>query len=101
MKTIKMQCKNCGGNLEFETDMNREFIFCRYCGEKLLVDKEETTLNYNDGARIKEAEVQESINKMTLDAIVDDRRRTHLLIVLGVEWGLIVIIGIVIFCLLK
>ena len=99
MKMIKVNCKGCGATLK--VDSNREFIFCEHCGNKILIDKEETTYNYNNGARIKEAEVNETLGKMSFFAHAENRNRTHLLAILGIEWGLIIIVGMVIIYLLK
>lgn len=99
MKTIQMKCSSCGANLEADSDQN--IIFCKYCGAKLMVDKEETTINYNNGAKIKDAEVRESLGKMSFFANAENRNRTHLMVILGVEWSLIFIIGMVIIGLLK
>ena len=82
-------------------DSEREFLFCEHCGTKLLIDKEETTVNYNDGARIKEAEVNETLGKIGFFANAENRNRTHLLGILAAEWAIIFIIGMVIIALLK
>ena len=99
MKMINIKCTGCGANLS--VDSNREFLFCEHCGTKLMVDKEEQTVNYNDGAKIKEAEVKETLGKMSFFANAENRNRTHLLAILGAEWSLIFIIGMIIFALLK
>ena len=58
MKLINMQCKNCGA--ELQVDSERKQIFCSYCGIKLLLDDESINITnrFVDEARIKEAEVR-------------------------------------------
>ena len=73
MKLVRMRCPNCNATLEF--DIEGKTSFCQYCGEKLLLDDEKITINYNetkthrtvDEARIKEAEVRRDIRMKELN----------------------------------
>ncbi len=60
MKLIKQICPNCGAQISI--DPGRGQAFCQYCGTRLLIDDESTTINVNqriiDEARLKEAEVR-------------------------------------------
>ena len=68
MKTLfELKCPSCGANLDYEEGM--EFIFCKYCGIKILLNDENTyTLKNIDYAEIERAKneskrinIQESI----------------------------------------
>ena len=56
MKTISLNCPNCGGELEVDSD--KEFCFCLHCGNKILLDngKRETVHRIIDEAKLKELE---------------------------------------------
>lgn len=49
MKIVKMECPNCGANLDFER--GKQIMFCPYCGVKLYIDdgvkRSEQTININ------------------------------------------------------
>ena len=59
MELIKMKCQSCGANLEVDPD--REFMFCKYCGEKQLINDGTSRVEINnvirDEAQIKHEEV--------------------------------------------
>ena len=57
---VKLQCPNCGANLEVKEDA--KFCFCMYCGTKILLNNEnERTVRIIDEARIKEAELNHDL----------------------------------------
>ena len=58
MKLIRLNCSNCGAQLELDAD--RKQAFCTYCGAKLLLDDESIHITNRiiDEARLKEAEVR-------------------------------------------
>jgi len=105
MKIFDIKCPGCGATMEAEE--GHKFMFCKYCGEKVMLDNEATrieieeTLNVNDNARIKEADVTENIAKMSLSAGSEAKNRSQLLAILFVLWALIIIVGIIIVVLLK
>lgn len=45
MKLHVLKCPECNSNIEIEED--RSFWYCQYCGCKILVDDEVTTINKN------------------------------------------------------
>ena len=45
MKLVKLECPNCKAPLEIDQD--RLFVFCQYCGTKILLDDEEQRININ------------------------------------------------------
>ena len=40
MKLVKLQCPSCGANLSNDIPEDMKYIFCLYCGQKMLVDDE-------------------------------------------------------------
>ena len=46
MKLIKLQCENCGGTLEVNTEKTE--VICPYCDAKLLVDDEALHIKFDD-----------------------------------------------------
>ena len=79
MYTIHVKCPHC--NSEYDVNPEKETIFCMECGSKIVIEKTKTeyTINYNrtnsdsytyrkiDDARIREADVQESIRLRELE----------------------------------
>ncbi len=57
-KLIKMRCPSCNGQLNFSTD--KDFCFCPFCGEKILIDDgTQTTINITrDEAEIEKQKVR-------------------------------------------
>ena len=57
-KLVQMRCPNCNGRLDLSTD--KDFCFCPYCGEKILItDDAKTTININrDEAEIEKQKVR-------------------------------------------
>ena len=72
MKTISLKCPDCGADLkDLCIEEGRTFCFCQYCGGKILFDDETVRISIKyekqDTARIKEAEVKESIRIRELE----------------------------------
>lgn len=59
MKLVNLKCPECGAQLK--VDPNREFVYCEYCGTKILLDKEEKITRTIDEAEIRRAETEEKI----------------------------------------
>ena len=51
MKTIKLKCDNCGGELEVNTEQDK--IFCQYCGAKVLIDDDASELRRVEDAKLQ------------------------------------------------
>ena len=76
MKVKKFACPYCNAGIEADTS-GREFVFCNYCGQKILLDdeKREVTINkninnnktiqkrYTDDAEVIKARNEEKENK--------------------------------------
>ena len=79
MDTVHVKCPHC--NSEYEIAVNKPVVFCMDCGSQIIVDhhNNEYTVNYNrntndnytyrkiDDARIREADVKESIRLRELE----------------------------------
>lgn len=67
MKTkIELVCPKCGAHLS--VDANREFLFCEYCGVKILLNDENTyTIRKIDEAKIKKVEADQIIRLKELE----------------------------------
>ena len=37
MNKLSFKCPQCGGNLDVDED--REFVFCQFCGHKIMLDQ--------------------------------------------------------------
>ena len=61
MRLIKLECPDCGANLEIPEGHHQ--FFCQYCCRKILIDEEinkaEIVHIYRDEAKLKELELQE------------------------------------------
>lgn len=70
IQTITMVCPSCGATLKTTSD--REFLFCEYCGTKVMVDNNAVRLQFHikktDEAKIREIEAREAIEKKRIEA---------------------------------
>lgn len=53
MKMIRLECQNCGGMMDADTDAKT--AVCPYCGMKTLLDDETINIRYIDEAKVIEA----------------------------------------------
>lgn len=65
-------CTHCGANLDFD-DKNRDFIFCQYCGTKIMLDDYRSTYRYVDAAKVKQAETEQIIKLRQLEIAEKDK----------------------------
>jgi len=69
MQLNALQCKECGANINIETN-KQKIVFCSYCGTKHFIDDESLNINVNykkeDVARVKESEHKVKIREMEL-----------------------------------
>lgn len=100
MKTlIRLNCPSCGASLEVKED--REFIFCQYCGTKILInDENKFTYRYIDDAEIKRAETDQYIRLKQLEMeekkIIDNKKAIKTKIIISL---ILLTVGIVIIAL--
>lgn len=96
MKTlIKMNCPSCDASLEVEK--NQKFVFCEYCGTKVIVnDENEYTYRNVDEAAMKRAETERLIQlkEMEMEAKKQNGRKA-LIIFWAAATVLLLITGIV------
>lgn len=76
MKLINLKCPEC--NAELKVNPDREFIYCEYCGTKILLDKEEKITRTIDEAEIRKAEAEEKIKIKEIES--DEKKHKYLLI---------------------
>ncbi len=102
MKVYHVECPSCGGIIETEKD--RKFLFCTYCGKKIYIDDEvkriEITRNYNthktytDEARIKESEVRNQIHQRNMEKEKKDDKVALLIFIFSIVFMIICFISI-------
>lgn len=83
-KLIKMRCPSCNGQLDFSTD--KDFCFCPFCGEKILIDDgTQTTINITrDEAEIEKQKVRLEEIRLKHELEKDkDETKTGMIISLG------------------
>ncbi|WP_303788010.1 hypothetical protein [Ruminococcus flavefaciens] len=66
MRTLK--CTNCNASLSIQDD-NRDFAFCEYCGNKIMLDDYRSTQRIVDEAKRKQAETEKEITMKQLELI--------------------------------
>ena len=67
-----VKCPECGANLSIEE--GREKVFCSYCGTQIIITNEnERVYRHVDEARIKEAEVNQTLELKRLE--LEERKR--------------------------
>lgn len=64
MRNIK--CSNCGAGITAQDD-NRDFIYCQYCGSKIMLDDYRETHRIVDEAAIKHEESEEKVRLRILE----------------------------------
>lgn len=72
MKLINLKCPEC--NAPLKVDPNREFIYCEYCGAKILLDKEEKVSRTIDEAEVRKAEAEEKIRIEEIKAKSNEKK---------------------------
>lgn len=77
MKLIKMKCPDCNATLN--VDPQREFMYCEYCGTKIMLDKEEKVKRIVNEAEIRRAEAKERIEMAKLNKKELSKRESDLI----------------------
>ena len=60
-------CPNCKANLCFDENNHREFMYCEFCGAKVLLDDYRSSHHIVDEAKIKQAETDRIIKLKKLE----------------------------------
>lgn len=99
MKTLlELKCPSCAAQLSVEDD--REFIFCQYCGTKILVsDENKYTYRHIDDADIKRAETERMVQLKEME--LEEKKqggRKALIILWAAGTALIFLVGIILIC---
>ena len=89
------KCPECGAELEIKDD-NRDFLFCQYCGTKIMLDNYRSTQRIIDEARIKEAETQRDIQMKEMEySHSSEQYNSQLKTILTKVWvGLIILVAV-------
>lgn len=67
-------CPNCNGELEVDVE-GRDFIFCQYCGSKILLQNENEHIYHTiDEAKIKHAETEQLVELKKLEMAEKQRQ---------------------------
>ncbi len=70
---IKLQCPNCGANLDINPSLKQ--CFCVYCGTKILLHNDnEYIVRIIDDAKIKEVELQHDLEVRKLQEQINDQK---------------------------
>lgn len=101
VKMVSVKCPECNASLSIEEE--RKQCFCQYCGTKIIIDDGSTTHTYRkvDEARIKEAEVNESIRLRELmleeKKYADKKKakefKVKISVILGIVGSILLVIG--------
>lgn len=59
-------CPSCSASISVD-DRNRDFVFCQYCGNKIMLDDYRSTHRVIDEAKIKQAEVDREVRLRELN----------------------------------
>lgn len=101
-------CPNCNANLSYDETSNREFMFCEFCGAKVLLDDFRTSHHIVDEAKIKQAETERIIKLKQLEieqrereyARIEKEKKQAMIRKVGLIVGIIFAVAIII-CLLS
>lgn len=75
MKFYKLQCPNCGANLEVEDSLASSF-YCMHCGTQLLIDDQDPTLIQ---AKVKMHEItnQTNLEKLKIQSDLEAKKNEN------------------------
>ena len=68
-----LKCKNCNAELSVEVG-NREFVFCQFCGTKLLLDDYRSSHRIVNEAKIKQIETAKEILEKKIELYEKEKR---------------------------
>lgn len=87
MKLLSLNCPNCHATID--ADEGQTVLFCKYCGNKILLDDEAQKIEYTyiDKGRIVESENEKQIRLLELQMKIEQERHERKItgVVLGVS----------------
>lgn len=60
MKVIDLTCTKCGSNLQVSYEEGMTTAYCRYCGQKILLDPEALEVNVHHSGTIRHENVDKT-----------------------------------------
>ena len=90
MKIVKLECPSCGGNITDNIPEGMQYMFCKYCGQKMFIDDEVQRSEHReikeDVAEVKKAELDNELKLKELEYKERDDKRSNrmILICLGI-----------------
>ena len=95
IQMVPMYCPNCGA--QFDADKDREFMFCQYCGTKIMIHNTNTyTLNYNETKRtIDDAEIKRTELEYELQKMKEEHKREKLEAIVLIPFAILVFLAYV------
>jgi DNA-directed RNA polymerase subunit RPC12/RpoP len=95
IKVISIKCPECGASLSVES--TREFLFCQYCGTKVMLNNEnEHIYRTIDEAGIKQAETDRMVKMRQLDMEEKANKTRKILIIAWLAaTATLIILGII------
>lgn len=91
-KLIKLECPSCKSTLS--TEAKREYMFCEYCGVKIILDNDNEHIIRNiDEADIKRAETEQLVKLKELELeeqkIADEKKKFQIMLYITAILGAI------------
>lgn len=91
VKLITLKCPECGSLLDIEE--GREFIYCSYCGAKVLIDNEnEHIYRHIDEAGIKHEETERMVRLKQIEMAEKKREAAHKALAFKIKASIILIL---------
>jgi len=92
MKYINLKCKECRGDINVEVEDGQKFLFCLFCGSRVLLDDESKNVNVSikkninikkeDVARIKENERKIRLKELEVADKESERKKDMKVLIL-------------------
>ena len=73
MAIVSLKCPNCAGSVEL--DDSREFGFCQYCGNKIMIQQEINNIIVQSGSDTQAARIAKLINEHIMFGRINDAKK--------------------------
>lgn len=92
MIVVNVKCPSCGADISVDKD--RKFIFCEYCGTKVLVKDENVfTQRHIDDAEVIRAETERMVQMQKIDEQrrirEEEKRKKKIKIISSIVWAVV------------